>query len=244
MPRGMSVVSPPSHCPECGYSIPWYLNLPLITWLSLRGRCANCRAPISIRYFLVELLTGIAFLGAWLVAGRQSSLLALAYCLILAGFIVATFVDFEHYIIPDEITIGGMVAGALCSMAVPALQGTQSPAEGLMRSLIGMAVGAGIVYLVLRAGKLLFGKQNIELPPDTRIIFTETGVVLPDQEILFEDLFYRKSDAILIEAKSVEIIDRCYRNVRVRLMPDKLHVGDESFDHGLGFHREGDSRDP
>jgi leader peptidase (prepilin peptidase)/N-methyltransferase len=230
MPRGMSVVSPPSHCPECGYSIPWYLNLPLITWLSLRGRCANCRAPISIRYFLVELLTGIAFLGAWLVAGRQSSLLALAYCLILAGFIVATFVDFEHYIIPDEITIGGMVAGALCSMAVPALQGTQSPAVGLMRSLIGMAVGAGIVYLVLRAGKLLFGKQNIELPPDTRIIFTETGVVLPDQEILFEDLFYRKSDAILIEAKSVEIIDRCYRNVRVRLMPDKLHVGDESFD--------------
>src|SRR5437867_5224830 len=64
MPRGMSVVRPPSHCPQCGYGIPWYLNIPLFTWLFLRGRCANCRAPIPVRYFLVELLTGLAFLGA------------------------------------------------------------------------------------------------------------------------------------------------------------------------------------
>jgi len=230
MPRGLSVISPPSHCPECGYSIPWYLNIPLVTWLSLRGKCANCQAPIAVRYFLVELLTGVAFLGAWLAAGRQSPWLALAYCLVLAGFIAATFIDFEHYIIPDEITIGGMVAGALCSMAVPALHNTPSPAVALLRSLIGMAVGAGIVYLVLRAGKLFFGRQNIELPPDTKIIFTETAVVLPDQEIPFEELFYRKSDSIVIEAKTVELIDRCYWNVRVRLLPDKLHVGDETLD--------------
>lgn len=230
MPRGLSVVSPPSHCPHCGYSIPWYLNVPLVTWLTLRGRCANCQAPIAPRYFLVELLTGAAFLGAWLLAGRQSTLLALAYCLILAGFIAATFIDFEHYIIPDEITIGGMVAGVLCSAAIPALHGTNSPAVGLLRGVIGMAAGAGVVYLVLRAGKLLFGKQNIELAPDTRIIFTESAVILPDEEIPFEELFYRKSDAILIEAKSVETIDRCYRNVQVRLLPDKLFLGQDEFD--------------
>ena len=59
MPIGKSVISPPSHCPHCGYSIPWFLNIPLATWLMLRGKCANCRAPISVRYFLVELLTGV-----------------------------------------------------------------------------------------------------------------------------------------------------------------------------------------
>ena len=63
MPLGQSVVSPPSHCPHCKYSIPWYLNMPLFTWVFLRGKCANCGAPISIRYFLVELLTGVGLHG-------------------------------------------------------------------------------------------------------------------------------------------------------------------------------------
>ena len=227
MPRGMSVVSPPSHCPQCNYSIPWFLNIPLLTWMSLRGKCANCKAPISSRYFLVELLTGVAFLGCWLAFGKASAALALMYCLVLAGFIVATFIDFEHFIIPDEVTIGGMVVGALCSFVVPALHqvpGAPVPpaAKALLLSFVGMAVGAGLVYGVVRIGKLLFGRQHIELPAETRIIFTETSVVLPDQTIPFEDLFYRKTDVVQLEAKSVELIDRCYRKVLVRLMPEKL----------------------
>src|SRR4026209_1995 len=109
MPLGQSIVSPPSHCPHCKYSIPWFLNIPLLTWLSLRGKCKNCGAQISIRYFLVELLTGLAFLSCWLSFGRASIAIPLVYALFLAGRIVATFIDFEHFIIPDEITIGGMV---------------------------------------------------------------------------------------------------------------------------------------
>src|ERR1051326_3206968 len=115
LPLGQSVVSPPSHCPHCKYSIPWYLNIPLVTWLWLRGKCRNCGAPISPRYFLVELLTVITFLACWLMFGRQSAALALVYCLFLAGLIVATFIDFEHFIIPDEITLGGCGAGGVCS---------------------------------------------------------------------------------------------------------------------------------
>src|SRR6185312_11451545 len=106
MPLGQSIVSPPSHCPHCNYSIPWYLNIPLVTWLVLRGKCANCGAPISIRYFLVELLTGIAFLSAWIAFGTQSAVHAIGVCVLLAGLIAATFIDWEHYIIPDEITLG------------------------------------------------------------------------------------------------------------------------------------------
>ncbi|MGI8967122.1 MAG: prepilin peptidase, partial [Limisphaerales bacterium] len=98
MPRGESIISPPSHCPHCGYSIPWYLNIPLFTWIYLRGQCSHCSALISARYFLVELLSGLAFLGCWLCFGQQSISLALVYCLLLSGFIAATFIDFEHFI--------------------------------------------------------------------------------------------------------------------------------------------------
>jgi leader peptidase (prepilin peptidase)/N-methyltransferase len=69
MPLDLSVVSPPSHCPHCKYSIPFYLNIPLVTWLWLGGKCKNCHAPISSRYFIVELLTGVAFLACWLQFG-------------------------------------------------------------------------------------------------------------------------------------------------------------------------------
>ncbi|MEI9961216.1 MAG: prepilin peptidase [Limisphaerales bacterium] len=76
----------PSHCPHCKYAIPFYLNVPLLTWLVLRGRCKNCGAPISPRYFIVELLTGVAFLSCWLKFGvlgqpYPSLLIALAYCI-------------------------------------------------------------------------------------------------------------------------------------------------------------------
>ena len=135
LPLGQSIVSPPSHCPHCKYSIPWYLNIPLVTWLYLRGKCRNCGAPISIRYFLVELLTAVTFLGCWLAFGRQSVGLALVYALFLAGLIVATFIDFEHLIIPDELTVGGMVAGFVCSFLLAVPQGQTALGAALRESL-------------------------------------------------------------------------------------------------------------
>src|SRR5262245_22979004 len=96
LPLGQSIISPPSHCPHCKYSIPWYLNVPLVTWLYLKGKCAHCSAPISIRYFLVELLTGSLFAITWAFFGHTSALLVIVYCLLISGLIVATFIDFEH----------------------------------------------------------------------------------------------------------------------------------------------------
>jgi leader peptidase (prepilin peptidase)/N-methyltransferase len=230
MPLGQSIVSPPSHCPHCNYSIPWYLNLPLVTWVFLRGKCANCGAPISVRYFLVELLTGVTFLACWLAFGQQSALLSLAYCIFLSGLIAASFIDFEHFIIPDEITIGGVVVGFLASLVVPQLHGVSSPGQSLARSFAGIVVGGGLFYLVLRGGKLFFGRQKIRLPAGSKVIFTETGLVLPDGEILYEELFYRKSDVIKLEASTAELSDRCYRQVSIRLTPSKLKIGDEELD--------------
>src|ERR1700728_313132 len=168
MPLELSVVSPPSHCPHCKYAITFYLNIPLVTWLVLRGRCKNCGAPISPRYFIVELLTGLVFLSCWLAFGHTAPWLAGVYSLFLAGLIVATFIDFEHFIIPDEITFGGMAVGFCASFLVPSshlsfpfARPMRASNLAMLDSVIGMAVGGAIVYGILRLGKLLFGRSRI-----------------------------------------------------------------------------------
>ena len=228
MPLGQSIVSPPSHCPHCNYSIPWFLNIPLLTWVYLGGKCRNCAAPISMRYFLVELLTAIAFCCCWIAFGHASAWLALIYCIFLAGLIVATFIDFEHFIIPDEITFGGIVVGFLCSFLFPPLHGQGSLLLGMKRSALGIAVGAGLIYGILRLGKLLFGRLRVRLPEGGRIVFTETALQLPDQQIPYEEVFYRSTDAIRFQASILELVDRCYKDVRVRLSPSQLQIGEET----------------
>ena len=232
MPLGISVVTPPSHCPHCKYAIPFYLNIPLVTWLALRGRCKNCGAPISSRYFIVELLTGLAFLSCWLNFGHanhpaQSIAVAVVYAIFLAGLICATFIDFEHFIIPDEITFGGIAVGLAASFLLPQLQGVVSSRDGIARSFLGIMVGAGIVYGILRLGKLMFGRQKLKLSLETKIIFSDTHVHLPDKEIPYDEIFYRKSDAIVLHARTVELIDRGYENVNVRLSPASLEIAGE-----------------
>ncbi len=231
MPLGLSVASPPSHCPHCKYSIPWYLNIPLVTWLWLGGKCRNCGAPISGRYFLVEFLTGVIFLACWNVEGHQSAILALVYCLFLAGLIVATFIDFEHFIIPDEITIGGMFVGLAISILFPVVHGDGNSLSELLRdrfdinvtnprllsgleSLLGIAVGAGLIYAIVRLGKLLFGRQTIEIAESEKIVFSETSIFLGGEEIPYDELFYRRSDMVTLQAQTLELADRCYRDVR------------------------------
>ena len=238
MPLGESIVSPPSHCPHCRYSIPWYLNIPLITWLYLRGKCKNCGAPIAVRYFLVELLTGVTFLGCWLRFGHQSGALALVLGVFLAGMIVATFIDFEHFIIPDEITLGGVVFGMIASFFVPGLHGTDAPSEAVKGSLLGLLAGAGVVYAILRGGKLLFGRHRVTLPADSRIVFTESSVELTDKSIPYEEVFYRPSDTIVIKARTVELVDRCYKDVSVKLSPSVLRIDEEKFNPEEVLHLE------
>lgn len=237
MPRELSVVRPASHCPKCNYSIPWFLNIPIFTWISLRGKCKNCSEPISPRYLMVEVFTGAVFATAWAIVASRSVGLALAYCVILAAFIVATMIDIEHFIIPDEITIGGIVAGFIFSALVPQLHSTVDRSEALRASFWGIAVGGGLVYAILRAGKMAFGKQKLELGPDSKITFTETSLKMPDKEMPYEELFYRKSDYIRLQAKTAEIrfaegseqSDRCYWNVVITLKPEELQIGEEKF---------------
>lgn len=229
LPLGQSLLRPGSRCPHCETPIPWRFNLPLVSWLWLRGRCAFCHAPIRPRYFYVELITALTFAACWVVSGEESPGLALAQCILLAGLLAATLIDWEHFIIPDQITLGGVGAGLLLSFLVPSLHQADSPASSLQRALIGAAVGGALIYAVVRAGKLAFGRQHIALAPRSPLRFAEESLVLPDREIPYEELLYRRRDCIRFLAHTVELVDRCYRNALVEVTRERVRIAGDEF---------------
>ena len=160
LPRGKSVVTPRSACPHCGDLIPLYHNVPLLSWLILRGKCRSCKAPISPRYLLIELLTGLLFLGCYTHFGLTLGMLKCAVLgYLLLGLI---FTDAETKLLPDALTLPGLALGILFSLVVPVndlasriMPGMVSPAMrseiswrmwSLSDSLLGAAVGASFLY--------------------------------------------------------------------------------------------------
>jgi leader peptidase (prepilin peptidase)/N-methyltransferase len=159
LPHEKSVVFPASHCVKCQKPIAWYDNIPLVSYLILGGKCRHCQAKFSFRYFLVEFTTGLSFLLFYKYFGLQSVLLP--YLVMMCGFIVATFVDFEHRIIPDEVSIGGMIVGVIFSLLIPQLHGQTTFWQGALWSLIGLLVGGGSIYLMGMLGDVLFKKESM-----------------------------------------------------------------------------------
>jgi len=186
---------------------------------------------------LVWALAAAAFLSCWIEFG-QSPALVFAYGILLTGLIVATFVDFAHFMIPDAISIGGIFAGLLCSLLLPQLHGQRLLIAGLWQSLLGIGVGAGLLYLILRLGKLAFGRQRLALRGDAKIVFTESAMLLPDKAVSYDKLFYRKSDAITLDARTVNLAGHSYHDVPVRLTPASLQIGSDEFDPAEVAHWE------
>ena len=230
MPREESVVTPPSHCPHCGQRIRWSDNIPLVSWLALGGKCRYCRAKITPRYFLVELLTAALFLGVWLK--HEQTWLAPVYWVLVAGLIVATFIDFEHYIIPNEITFGGVVAGVVFSLVLPGLQDTGSISVAGLRSLAGILAGGLTLFVIIELGKLALGRVKVPLPAGTTVLIADEKIkVGEDPETAFADIFSRASDRILFRATSLKIGEQSFENVDVALSETTLSVNGQ--DHGL-----------
>lgn len=151
MPRDESVVSPPSHCPGCGYRICWYDNIPLVSYLLLRGKCRGCGSHISWQYPLVELINGLLTLALFLRFGP--TLTFLVFFLFCSSLVVVTFIDIEHQIIPDEISLSGIVVGFACSFFLPWL--------GWLNSLAGILLGGGSLLLVAWGYHRLTGKEGM-----------------------------------------------------------------------------------
>jgi len=157
IPRGESIITPASHCPICGNHIAWYDNIPILSFLLLRGRCRHCSQRISPRYPLVEALTALLFLAVWLRFGP--GWLTPVYWLATGGLIVASFVDLEHMIIPDRISMGGIPAGLLLSVLFPEMHAQQSRLAALGWSLAGAATGAAALWAIGVLGKLVFRRE-------------------------------------------------------------------------------------
>jgi leader peptidase (prepilin peptidase)/N-methyltransferase len=151
LPRDESVVFPPSHCPQCDYLIRWYDNIPLLSYLLLRGRCRGCGTRISIQYPLVELLNGLLTLALFLRFGPTLAFLVLF--LFCSALVVITFIDLEHQIIPDEISLPGIVIGFICSFFLPG--------HSWLNSLLGILLGGGSLLLVAYAYQWLTGKEGM-----------------------------------------------------------------------------------
>lgn len=237
LPLNLSVNEPKrSFCPSCKYQIPFHHNIPLVSWLVLRGKCANCGKPISFRYFGVELLTGLLFLAIWLKVwawGRpgwpqQEWLLALPYWIMGGLFVVATFIDFEHFIIPDEITIGGTVAGILLSFAVPAMHDQHSNILSGIWSIVGAAVGYGALWLVVELGKKAFGKKRLTFEKATPLSWIRQGeeadFTVGEEKMLWSEFFHRGNEQLLLQCTWIEVDGHRFENVLVRSECDWLHI--------------------
>ncbi|MCG3148012.1 MAG: hypothetical protein PCFJNLEI_01454 [Verrucomicrobiae bacterium] len=227
MPLGLSVVTPPSACPHCKTQIKWYHNIPLFTYLAIGGKCRYCGVKITLRYFLVELLTALAFLTVWKCFDGW---LPAIYWLLLAGFIIATFIDFEHFIIPNEITLGGVVVGLIVSALYPPLHQQTSSGLALVYSALGILCGGGALFLVVEIGKLLFGKRKVPLEPGTQVVIADQTVKVDDEVVTWEDLFARDSDRITFQAATLKFGEQTFENATVIVNETKLLVNDQTFD--------------
>jgi leader peptidase (prepilin peptidase)/N-methyltransferase len=212
-----------SFCPQCKQPIPWHHNFPLISWLALGGRCANCGAKIAFRYFAVELVTALLFLAMW---QRFPWQVAIAYWIFVSFLIIGTFIDFEHFIIPDRVTIGGTIAGVACSVVVPALMQTDSRVAAGVRAALAAVLGYVILWIVLEAGKIAFGRKRIVFDGPTTFTWTkrddDADFVVGTEESLWSEYFAREKDQLLLHCDQVRIDDREYGEVTLTFRYDRV----------------------
>jgi leader peptidase (prepilin peptidase)/N-methyltransferase len=161
IPAGKSIVTPGSHC-ACGAPIAWHDNIPILSWLILRGRARCCGRPFSVRYPSVELLTALLFTACWIAFPPAKALCGMLLC---SALIAATFIDLDHMIIPDAFTLGLGVVGVALSCALPALHGRQhelmviAGVRSGIDSVTGLLVGSGLVLWIALLAETVLKKD-------------------------------------------------------------------------------------
>jgi len=149
IPRNESVVYPASHCPKCRTTIRPFDNIPVLSYILLRGRCRHCKSKISIRYPVVEFLTGLIYLTIYLIYGL--SIQTLIYVILSSALIIITFIDLNEQIIPDVISLPGIAIGFILSFFVPYIS--------FINSALGVVIGGGIILVISLGGSVIYKKE-------------------------------------------------------------------------------------
>ena len=234
LPRGESLLHPGSHCPKCGCAIPPWLNIPVCSWLLLRGRCARCGAPISVRYPLVESATGCLYLALWwrVWTGGLPLSVSWGYFFLGGALLAAALIDLEHTIIPDAITFTGMAAAVVFALLWPAShleQNLAGSAEGshlilawflehaglenaparlraLADVLLGIFFGYGMLRVLLEIGKRLWGTLRLSPEAPLEAVFTPRGLRLGEEpEEPWDILLFRERDRGVVRVEQARL---------------------------------------
>jgi len=250
VPLGLSVNEPKrSFCPHCKSPIPMRRNIPLFSWLMLRGKCADCGAPIAFRYFAVELLTALMFVAVWvwlrmtlgLTNVLELPMAALLPLWIMTALLVSiTFIDAEHMIIPVSLTWAGAVLGLGANALWPKLSdlasfATRNPKwqDGLYQAGLGWVIGFFGLWAVVLLGKLAFGKKKMEFPAPVawhvkesenpeETVFFEMG----EEKIFWWDIFSRKSDRLIVECATLRLDEEEVEAGTLVIREDRIEMPD------------------
>lgn len=218
LPLGLSVNQPKrSFCPLCKNPIVWWRNIPILSWLLLRGKCADCHAPIPVRYWIVEVVTALLFAASWY---QSSVLTALLLFVFMALAVAIGWIDAEHQIIPISLTWGGSAVALIYAGFHSELLHVRDPSAahegpwwtGVKDAGLGWVLGFFGLWSVVLLGKMIFGKKKIafDVPTDWQLIDAPTDadpVVFSceGEDIPWDDLFFRKSDELLLECTAIEL---------------------------------------
>lgn len=155
-PLGLSIIRPASRCPACGLKISFSLNVPIFGFFVLRGRARCCGAHLDPRYPVTEAVTALIFSVLWFLYPPK---IFLVYAVLAAGLLVASGIDFDHLVIPDGLTLGGIVAGISLSYLLPELQDRADPTDAMIRSALSAALGGGILFGLAKTASWFLQKE-------------------------------------------------------------------------------------
>ena len=247
LPNGIGLLSPSrSFCPTCEKQIPWVFNIPVLSWLLLRGRSQCCRQPISSRYLWVEVITALGFLLIWsLLPLTQASFISLFFIIALT----ISWIDAETMLIPLALIWFGMFTGLVAATFAPHLIDGYVGIDGLWQSLLGGLTGAGILWLVSRGGKLAFGVKAIEFDSPTpwrleepKEAGEEISLLIGDgkrddkgagegeERIQWSDMFYRKRDRLIINGDELTVNGKRLEAESIEITQDFLQAGGKTWD--------------
>jgi len=254
LPRGMSTSEPKrSFCPVCKAPIPYYRNIPIVTWVIQRGRCAECNCKIAVRYVLVEALTGLVWLGCWWFFAIYKwetilpptiwypGALALFFIILSTLAIVITFIDIEHLLIPLQLTISAAIIAVLGAVVLPWHWGAEGWIGGLQESLLGGASAFFALWAVVLLGKVLFGRRKLvtdecvkwsvrDADESSEDPNENVSLVIDGEDHFWHDIFYRSSDRLKMTGVSeLQINSENIEVSELSMAEEVLYVGDREF---------------